>query len=51
LAQLTLAQRPRVVDIDDLLLLGFGPRLGQALRELRSKLAPASGPATAAVQP
>ena len=38
LAALPSAQRPRIITQDDLLLLGFGPRTGQAIRELRAKL-------------
>lgn len=38
LAQLPPDRRPRLITQDDLLLLGFGPRLGQAIRELREKL-------------
>lgn len=37
-------QRPRVITQDDLLLLGFGPRTGQAIAELRAKLAGAVVP-------
>lgn len=38
LAQLPPERRPRLITQDDLMLLGFGPRLGQAVRELREKL-------------
>ncbi|MGE0798749.1 MAG: hemin ABC transporter substrate-binding protein [Lautropia sp.] len=34
------ARNGRIVVIDDLLLLGFGPRIGEALRELSAGLAP-----------
>lgn len=46
-------RRPRLVTLDDLLLLGFGPRTGQAIAELRAKLeaaAPAETTETAGVQ-
>lgn len=39
LASLVGEQAPPLITIDDLLLLGFGPRTGQALAELRTKLA------------
>jgi iron complex transport system substrate-binding protein len=34
----------RVVELDDLLLLGFGPRTGQAVTELTRRLHPELGP-------
>ena len=42
LSALPAERRPRVITQDDLLLLGFGPRTGQAIRELRAKLAAAA---------
>lgn len=52
LSALPVARHPRVLTLDDLLLLGFGPRTGQAVRELRTKLAAAAPEAlaTAVVQ-
>jgi len=44
LAQLPIARRPRLVTQDDLLLLGFGPRVGQALHQLREKFQTAVRP-------
>lgn len=38
LAALSSEKRPRIITQDDLLLLGFGPRTGEAIRELRAKL-------------
>lgn len=38
LAALSIEKRPRIITQDDLLLLGFGPRTGEAIRELRAKL-------------
>ncbi|MBV7407700.1 hemin ABC transporter substrate-binding protein [Maritimibacter sp. DP1N21-5] len=43
LAPTPAAQSRSVVRMDGLLLLGFGPRVGQAVRELASKLTKASG--------
>lgn len=51
LAQLPPDRRPRLITQDDLMLLGFGPRLGQALRELREKLKPPPSTAATAAQP
>lgn len=45
LSSLPSNQRPRIVTQDDLLLLGFGPRTGEAIRELRAKLAHSAGEA------
>lgn len=42
---------PSLIAIDDLLLLGFGPRTGQAVAELRTKLARLSTPAIVAADP
>lgn len=39
LAALPSERMPRLITIDDLMLLGFGPRTGQAVAELRTKLA------------
>lgn len=47
LSALPAARHPRVLTLDDLLLLGFGPRTGQAIRELRTKLAAAAAPEAA----
>ncbi len=55
LSALPVERRPQVVTQDDLLLLGFGPRTGQAIGELRAKLAaaavPNSAPALAEAKP
>lgn len=47
------SQRPRIITQDDLLLLGFGPRTGEAIRELRAKLARSASevPPTASERP
>lgn len=47
LSALPAARQPRIITQDDLLLLGFGPRTGQAIRELRKKLAAAAASETA----
>ncbi|MFP4228586.1 MAG: hemin ABC transporter substrate-binding protein [Salinivenus sp.] len=41
----------RIVSMDDLLLLGFGPRLGTAVKRLTTKLHPEVKPTTSASQP
>lgn len=53
LSALPVERRPQLLMQDDLLLLGFGPRTGQAIGELRAKLtAVATGPtATASAEP
>lgn len=53
LSALPAERRPHLLMQDDLLLLGFGPRTGQAIGELRARLAAvATGPtATAAADP
>lgn len=42
LSTLPAERRPRILMQDDLLLLGFGPRTGQAIQELRAKLTAAA---------
>jgi iron complex transport system substrate-binding protein len=44
------ARNGRLVAMDDLLLLGFGPRLGQAVKELSSLLRTGTSPATAGIR-
>lgn len=44
LASLPAERMPRVVTLDDLMLLGFGPRTGQAVAELHAKLAEQAKP-------
>lgn len=48
LSTLPRERRPRVVTLDDLMLMGFGPRTGLAVRALRERFyAPAAAPASA----